>query len=146
MDAHSQTMSVLNTLSSFSWEAKLVLTLFAVALNYGKYLLLAEVYLSDKLPEPMAILKGMADIREHSDMLKSRFSQLNNLIIPMLDLAKCIVEFTELLPMSSSIDVKAFSIATDIATDAISSATYWNIRGALACASNIAQLNSMGLE
>ncbi|KAL2231944.1 UNVERIFIED_CONTAM: Protein SIEVE ELEMENT OCCLUSION B [Sesamum indicum] len=142
VDTHSKTMSLLKSLSSYSWEAKLVLSLAAVALNYGECLLLTELYLSNNLPEQMAILKGMADIRQYSDMLKSRVSALNSLIKSILNLAKCVIEFTELLSVSSSLDVKASSVATD----AIISATYWTIRGAVASV-NSAQLNTkIGFE
>ncbi|KAK4391152.1 protein SIEVE ELEMENT OCCLUSION B [Sesamum angolense] len=138
VDVNSKTMSLLNSLSSYSWEAKLVLSLAAVALNYGERLLLTELYLSNNLPEPMAILKGMADIRQYSDMLKQRVDALNSLIESILDLAKCVVEFNELLSESSSLDVKASSVATD----AIILATFWTIRSAVSSA-NIAKQNTI---
>ncbi|KAL0326258.1 UNVERIFIED_CONTAM: protein SIEVE ELEMENT OCCLUSION B [Sesamum radiatum] len=142
VDVNSKTMSLLNSLSSYSWEAKLVLSLAAVALNYGERLLLTELYLSNNLPKPMAILKGMADIRQYSDMLKQRVNALNSLIKSILDLAKCVVEFKELLSESSSLDVKASSVATD----AIILATFWTVRSAVSCA-NIAQQNTkIGFE
>ncbi|KAL0360156.1 UNVERIFIED_CONTAM: protein SIEVE ELEMENT OCCLUSION B [Sesamum radiatum] len=142
VEMHSKAMSLLKSLSSYSWEAKLVLSLAAVALNYGERLLLTELYLSNNLPEPMAILKGMADIRQYSDMLKPRVNALNSLIKSILDLAKCVVELKELLSESSSLDVKASSVAND----AIISATYWTIRGAISSA-YITQLNTkIGFE
>ncbi|KAK4413252.1 protein SIEVE ELEMENT OCCLUSION B [Sesamum alatum] len=142
VEVHSTTISLLKSLSSYSWDAKLVLSLAAVALNYGEHLLLTELYLSNNLPEPMAILKGMVDIRQCSDILKPRVSALDSLIKSMMDLAKCVVEFNGLLSASSSLDVKASSVATD----AIVTATYWTIRVAVASA-NISQLNTeIGLE
>ncbi|KAK6114796.1 hypothetical protein DH2020_007065 [Rehmannia glutinosa] len=142
VDGHSKAVSILKILRSFSWEAKLALSLAAVALKYGEFLLLTKVYLSDKLPKPMAILKGMADISEFSDVLKPRLSKLNELIISMLDLAKCIVELTELLSKSHLSDVPPFSIAIDH----IIVATYWTIRGGIVFVSNIAPIDSLGLE
>ncbi|KAK6132361.1 hypothetical protein DH2020_033882 [Rehmannia glutinosa] len=141
-DGHSKAVSILKILRNFSWEAKLALSLAAVALKYGEFLLLTKVYLSDKLPKPMAILKGMADISEFSDVLKPRLSKLNELIISMLDLAKCIVELTELLSKSHLSDVPPFSIAIDH----IIVATYWTIRGGIVFVSNIAPIDSLGLE
>ncbi|KAG8378326.1 hypothetical protein BUALT_Bualt08G0125800 [Buddleja alternifolia] len=139
-DGHQKTMSVLTILSKYSFEAKLALSIAALALNYGQCLLLTEVYLSDKIPEHMAILKGMTDISQLSDKLKSCFSNLSDLIISsVLDLAKKIVKLAELIPMCSSIDPKALPMAKDI----IPLATYWGIRAVVACAE---QVNSIYLE
>ncbi|XP_011011157.1 PREDICTED: uncharacterized protein LOC105115824 isoform X2 [Populus euphratica] len=48
-DAHATTVSLFNTLERFSWDAKLVLTLAAFALNYGEFWLLVQIYSSNLL-------------------------------------------------------------------------------------------------
>ncbi|KAG8501508.1 hypothetical protein CXB51_003816 [Gossypium anomalum] len=49
-DAHATTTAVFNLLSSYTWDAKLVLSLSAFALNYGEFWLLAQIYSTNHLP------------------------------------------------------------------------------------------------
>ncbi|RVW20647.1 Protein SIEVE ELEMENT OCCLUSION B [Vitis vinifera] len=116
-DAHATTLSIFNMLASYSWDAKLVLTLAAFALNYGEFWLLAQIYSSNQLAKSVAILKQVPILLEHSALLKPRFDALNNLIRAMMDVTRCIIEFKELPPMSI-----------------------------VACATQIASLTSMGHE
>uniref|UniRef100_A0A5B6ZZS7 Protein SIEVE ELEMENT OCCLUSION B-like n=1 Tax=Davidia involucrata TaxID=16924 RepID=A0A5B6ZZS7_DAVIN len=141
-DGHATTVSLFNFLSSFSWDAKLVLTLAAFALNYGEFWLLAQIYSSNQLAKSMAILKQLPVIMEHSGPLKPRFDALNNLIKAMLDVTRCIVEFKELPSIYITPDVPA--LVTAIST--IPTAVYWTIRSVIACAAQITSLTSMGIE
>uniref|UniRef100_A0A5B7A0L9 Sieve element occlusion N-terminal domain-containing protein n=1 Tax=Davidia involucrata TaxID=16924 RepID=A0A5B7A0L9_DAVIN len=141
-DGHATTVSLFNFLSSFSWDAKLVLTLAAFALNYGEFWLLAQIYSSNQLAKSMAILKQLPVIMEHSGPLKPRFDALNNLIKAMLDVTRCIVEFKELPSIYITPDVPA--LVTAIST--IPTAVYWTIRSVIACAAQITSLTSMGHE
>ena len=65
-DAHATTVSLFNMLTSYSWDAKLVLTLAAFALNYGEFWLLAQIYSSNQLAKSIAILKQLPIILENS--------------------------------------------------------------------------------
>ncbi|EEF35453.1 protein SIEVE ELEMENT OCCLUSION B [Ricinus communis] len=141
-EAHAITMSILNTLSSYTWDAKLVLALAAFAMTYGNFWLVAQNYTLNQLAKSMAILKHMPDILEHSSMLKPRFDSIKHLIMVMLAIAKCIVEFQELPPQYITIDVPALSAA--IAHLPIS--VYWTIRSIVACASQITGLIGLGHE
>ncbi|EEF35451.1 protein SIEVE ELEMENT OCCLUSION B [Ricinus communis] len=141
-EAHAITMSILNTLSSYTWDAKLVIALAAFAMTYGEFWLVAQNYTSNQLAKSMAILKHMPDILEHSSMLKPRFDSVKNLITVMLAIAKCIVEFQELPPQYITMDVPALSAA--MAHLPIS--VYWTIRSIVACASQVIGLIGLGHE
>ncbi|GFY87291.1 sieve element occlusion amino-terminus protein [Actinidia rufa] len=141
-DGHQTTFSLFNMLSSYSWDAKLVLALAAFALNYGEFWLLAQIYSSNQLAKSMATLKQLPVIMEHSGTLKPRFDTLDNLIKAMLELTRCIVAFKELPSTYVAHDVPA--LTTAMAT--VPTAVYWTIRGIIACATQITSLTSMGHE
>ncbi|KAJ6424000.1 hypothetical protein OIU84_024887 [Salix udensis] len=141
-DAHATTLSIFNMLTSYSWDAKLVLTLAAFALNYGEFWLLAQIYSSNQLAKSMAILRQLPNIMEHSGTLKPRFQAINNLIKIMMDVARCVVEFKDLPSSYISNEVPALSTAmTHIPT-----AVYWTMRSVVACAVQITSLTTMGHE
>ncbi|KAJ6302106.1 hypothetical protein OIU77_016241 [Salix suchowensis] len=141
-DAHATTVSLCNLLPSYSWEAKLVLTMAAFALNYGEFWLLAQIYSSNELAKSMAILKQLPSIIEHSGPLKARFDALNNLIKVMMDVTRCVVEFKDLPTSYISQEVPALSTAmTHIPT-----AVYWTMRSVVACAAQITAITTMGHE
>ncbi|KDP46383.1 hypothetical protein JCGZ_10223 [Jatropha curcas] len=141
-DAHATTMSLLNMLSNYSWEAKLVIALAAFAMNYGEFWLVAQCYTSNQLAKSVAILKQLPDMLEHSSMLKPRFDAIKNLIKVMVDIAKCIVEFKELPPHYISLDIPAMSTAMAH----IPITVYWTMRSIVACASQITGLIGLGHE
>ncbi|KAJ6424002.1 hypothetical protein OIU84_024888 [Salix udensis] len=141
-DAHATTVSLCNLLPSYSWEAKLVLTMAAFALNYGEFWLLAQIYSSNELAKSMAILKQLPSIIEQSGPLKARFDALNNLIKVMMDVTRCVVEFKDLPTSYISQEVPALSTAmTHIPT-----AVYWTMRSVVACATQITAITTMGHE
>lgn len=141
-DAHATTVSLFNMLPSYSWDAKLVLTLAAFALNYGEFWLLAQIYSSNELAKSMAILRQLPSIMEHSGPLKPRFDAINNLIKVMMDVARCVVEFKDLPPAYISNEVPALSTAMAH----IPTAVYWTMRSVVACAAQITSLTTMGHE
>ncbi|XWS40660.1 hypothetical protein CRYUN_Cryun17cG0014600 [Craigia yunnanensis] len=141
-DAHATTTAIFNLLSSYTWDAKLVLSLSAFALNYGEFWLLAQIYSTNQLAKSMAILRQLPSILEHTASLKPRFDALNNLIRTMMDVTRCVVELTELPSMYISQDSPALATAmTHVPT-----AVYWTIRSMVACATQITSLTSMGHE
>ncbi|KAK6250175.1 hypothetical protein SCA6_004180 [Theobroma cacao] len=135
-DAHSTTMALLNMLSSYSWDAKVVLTLAAFSVNIGEFWLIVQLCTTNSLAKSVALLKQLPDILEHSHNLKPQFDALNNLIKAMMDVTKCIVEFTELPSQYILSDVPPMSIAMAH----IPTAAYWTMRSVVACASQIASL------
>lgn len=139
-DAHTTTLSILSTLSSYPWDAKLVISLAAFSMSYGEFWLLAQSYTSNQLAKSVAVLKQLPDILERSSMLKPQFEAIRNLIKVMLDITKCIVEFKELPSRYISSDVTALSTATAH----IPIAVYWTIRSTVASASQITGLIGLG--
>ncbi|XP_052197890.1 protein SIEVE ELEMENT OCCLUSION B-like [Diospyros lotus] len=140
IDGHETTVSLLKMLASHPWDAKLVLTLAAFALNHGEFWLLAQIYSSNQLAKSVAILRQLPVIMEHSGTLKPRLDALNVLIKAILNLARCVSAFKGLPPKYVTQDVPAMSAA--MAT--MPTAVYWSIRSILACAAQIASLTSMG--
>ena len=141
-DAHATTTAIFNLLSSYNWDAKLVLSLSAFALNYGEFWLVAQMYSTNQLAKSMAILRQLPSILEHTGPLKPRFDALNNLIRTMVDVTRCVVELKELPSKYISHDSPALATAmTHIPT-----AVYWTIRSMVACATQITSLTSMGHE
>ncbi|WCJ34301.1 Protein SIEVE ELEMENT OCCLUSION B [Euphorbia peplus] len=141
-DAHATTMSILNMLSNYPWDAKLVISLAAFAMNYGEFWLIAQNYTSNQLAKAVAILKQLPDLLEHSSILKPRFDAVNNLIKVMVDIARCIVDFKDLPPHYIAADVTALSTAAAH----IPIAVYWTVRSIVACASQITGLIGLGHE
>ena len=135
-------MAILNMLSNYTWDAKLVIALAAFAMNYGEFWLVAQNYTINQLAKSVAILKQLPDILERSSMLKPRFDSVKNLITVMLAIAKCIVEFQELPPQYIAVDLPAFSAAMAHLPITV----YWTIRSIVACASQITGLIGMGHE
>ncbi|GAV83969.1 hypothetical protein CFOL_v3_27414 [Cephalotus follicularis] len=141
-DAHATTMVLLNTLSNFSWDEKLVLTLAAFAVNYGEFWLVANLYTMNPLAKSVAILKQLPNIFEHSNSLKPQFDALNKLIEAMMEVTKCIVQFKEL----PSLYISAETPPMAIAMAHIPIAAYWIMRSAVACSTQIANLIGLGHE
>ncbi|KAL7171614.1 hypothetical protein ACSBR2_036303 [Camellia fascicularis] len=141
-DAHTTTLAVFNALSGYSWEAKVVITFAAFAVNYGEFWLVAQLYPSNPLAKSVALLKQLPDMLERADSLKPKFEALINLIRAMLDVTKCIVQFKDLPPQYITPDTPEMLAATAHTPTAV----YWTIRSIVACASQITNLIGMGHE
>ncbi|KAJ9169434.1 hypothetical protein P3X46_017634 [Hevea brasiliensis] len=141
-DPHATTMAIFQLLSSYSWDAKVVFAISALALNYGEFWLVAQLYHTNPLAQAVALLKQLPDMFERADALKPKFEAINNLIRATLDVAKCIVEFKEL--PSQYITADAPEILT--ATTHIPTAVYWAIRSIVACTLQIIGLTGLGHE
>ncbi|XP_021733829.1 protein SIEVE ELEMENT OCCLUSION B-like [Chenopodium quinoa] len=140
-DAHNTTLSVLNMLPHFSWEAKVVLTLAAFAMTFGDFWLLAQIYSTNALAKSMALMKQLPMVVEHAGAYRNQFEATNNLIKAMLDTTRCIVEFGELPTMyitDEDPEVKAAMRHFPIAI-------YWIIRSAVAAATQITTMSSKGV-
>lgn len=137
--AHRTTMSILNKLSSYSWDAKAVLTLAAFAMDYGDFWVVAQLYPSDQLAKSLGNLKQVSLLSRRPGLQKHRkaLAELNNLIKITLEVIECIFEL-EKLSIYDIKDVPALSIAMDrIPVD-----VYWAIITIVACASKMCDLTS----
>ncbi|KAL9666730.1 hypothetical protein QQ045_001068 [Rhodiola kirilowii] len=141
-DAHNTTIAIFNTLTSYTWDAKVVLALAAFAVIYGEFWLVAQLYPTNPLAKSIAVMKQLPETLERVDMLKPKFEALTNLINAMMEVTKSIIEFQELPPQYISQDTPEMAAATAH----IPTAVYWTIRSIVACAAQIMGLIGMGHE
>ncbi|KAK7278471.1 hypothetical protein RJT34_23500 [Clitoria ternatea] len=92
--AHKTTMAILNKLSSYSWEAKGVLTLAAFALEYGEFWLLSVHEPTDPLAKSLAFIKRVPVLTKPLSLKKHKNAilEVNNLIKVTLQAIKAIFE------------------------------------------------------
>ncbi|XP_076957915.1 protein SIEVE ELEMENT OCCLUSION B-like [Bidens hawaiensis] len=141
-DAHASTMAILNILSSYPWEAKVVISLAAFAVNFGEFWLVAQLFATNPLAKSVALLKQLPNIMEHYKSIKPRFDAVNNLIKVMLDVTKCIIAFKNLPYQYLQDDTHPKSTAlTHVPT-----AVYWAIKSMVACVSQLTSLLGMNYE
>ncbi|KAF9677855.1 hypothetical protein SADUNF_Sadunf08G0151100 [Salix dunnii] len=136
-DAHATTMEILNLVSSYSWDAKVVLALAGFAVTYGEFWLVTQLYLPNPLVKAVQFLQQSSDIIARAEDLKPKFEAITNLIRAMTDVAQCIVEFKEL--------PSQYITPTEMLTHT-PTAVYWTVRSIVACTSQIAGLTGMGHE
>jgi len=139
-DAHATAIGILGMLSSYSWDAKVVIALAAFAANLGEFWLVAQLYATNRLAKTVALLKHIHETLNQVDDLGPKFEAVNHLLKAMLDVADCIVEFHEL--PDQYIDHEAPETLT--ASTLIPSAVYWTIRSIVACASHIFGIIGLG--
>lgn len=139
-DAHAIAIGILGMLSSYSWDAKVVIALAAFAANLGEFWLVAQLYATNRLAKSVALLKHIHESLNQVDDLGPKFEAVNHLLKAMLDVTDCIVEFHEL--PDQYIDHEAPETLT--ASTLIPSAVYWIIRSIVACASHIFGIIGLG--
>ncbi|MBA0708265.1 hypothetical protein Golax_020237 [Gossypium laxum] len=138
---HATTMAIFNMLSSYSWGAKVVLTLAAFAVKFGEFWLISQLFTSNSLAKSMALLKRPA-ILGNSQTLKPYFDALRKRINAMINVTECIVELTEL--PSKYIPIDEPPLSTTMAD--IRSATFCIISNVVTCARQITGLVEMRNE
>ncbi|KAK1560781.1 hypothetical protein Q3G72_030856 [Acer saccharum] len=139
-DAHATTLGIFNNLRSYAWDVKVVLAMAAFASYYGEFWVVAQLSPTNPLAKSVAQLQQLPEILERTDILKSKFEALSNLIKAMLEVVKFIVEFTELPSQYNSPDTPEMVTATTH----IATAVYWTIRSIVACSAQIMGLIGMG--
>lgn len=142
VDTHTTAMHVLSLLSHFSWEAKVVLTMAALALAYGDFWLLVQIYATNSLAKSMAVIKGLPAVVEHVGAFKRQFDAINILIKSMLETTRCIIEFGELPTHYISDEDPKVKAALNLFPTAV----YWVIRSAVAAATQLSILTITKLE
>ncbi|KAE8007861.1 hypothetical protein FH972_004423 [Carpinus fangiana] len=139
--AHETTMSILNKLSSSSWDAKAVLTLAAFALNYEDFLALENLHSPHKLVESMEIPKHVPATLKHLDLQKygKTIGEVGKMINNTLDVMDCIFELKRL---STNNDIKDEPAAFLYVVAQIIEGVYWIITTVAACTTQIRCLTS----
>ncbi|KAG5223627.1 protein SIEVE ELEMENT OCCLUSION [Salix suchowensis] len=126
-DVHTTIMMILDTLSSYSWDAKVVLTVAAFIVNYGHEFLLftSSEANNSAIAQSIASLKQLRDITDHAKFSKAKIDAIIKLLKVIMAVTRYIVELHN-LPLES--------IATD-------EAAYWTMLSVVVCASYIASLS-----
>ncbi|GMQ06567.1 hypothetical protein CsSME_00051104 [Camellia sinensis var. sinensis] len=133
---HAKTMVLFDMLGHYKWDAKAVLVLSAFATSYGEFWLIMQLYPCNPLATSIALLKQLP---KDLCLLKHLFKVLNVLMKTIVDLTKCIIEFEELPVNHVILDCEAIGTTNS----QIYMATYWIIRSALICSSQIKDLRAM---
>ncbi|CAI9785123.1 unnamed protein product [Fraxinus pennsylvanica] len=132
---HTKTMVLLEMVSHFRWDAKVVLVLAAFTTRYGIFWLIQQLHFDNVLALSLAILKRFPrDI-----MFDPKFKALISLI-------NCLVKVTKLVEMMASLPVSHDHKAMATMNSNIYMATYWIIRSILECTSQITDPQSVRHE
>lgn len=138
-------MSLLHSLTTYSWDTKVAITFAAFAQQYGEFGLLVNQYTTNPLAKSVAIIMELPEIMARHDVLKQKFNAIHDLIDKMLDVTKCIIEFRD-VQTSYSQYVITQELEKLIHTAHISTAAYWTMRAAVMCAAMILNLIAIGHE
>ncbi|XP_060214065.1 protein SIEVE ELEMENT OCCLUSION B-like [Lycium barbarum] len=144
-DAHTITMSLLHSLTTYSWDTKVAIAFAAFAQQYGEFGLLVHQYPTNPLAKSVAIIMELPEIMERHDVLKQKFDAIHDLIDKMLDVTKCIIEFRDIQTSHQQYAVTQ-ELEMLINTAHISTAAYWTIRAAVMCAAMVLNLIAIGHE
>ncbi|KAI3452654.1 hypothetical protein Pfo_009318 [Paulownia fortunei] len=136
---HRKTLVLLEMLSHYRWDAKVVLALASFASSFGLFWLILQQQADNELAVSLAIVKRLP--RDIS-MLKPKFKALNLLVKTMVKLTKFVIGFEGMSMQHELVDDKAM----DITKSNIYMATYWIFRSILVCSSQIADLRNLRLE
>ncbi|KAF3456892.1 hypothetical protein FNV43_RR01546 [Rhamnella rubrinervis] len=137
--AHKTTLAILNQLSTYSWEAKAVLTLAAFTIEYGEFWLLSQHQHSDQLAKSLAILKRVPILTKPTELQKRRQAvvDLNIIIKTILQVVEIFDEF-EKLSIHDPKDIPGLSVAIDhMPVD-----VYWSILAVAAVSTKLTILTS----
>ncbi|XP_051149411.1 protein SIEVE ELEMENT OCCLUSION B-like isoform X2 [Andrographis paniculata] len=141
-ESHSVTMELLKSLSSYAWDAKVVITFAAFAINYGEFWLVEHLHTKDPLAKNIAALKDLPDLMTNAGELQKKFEAVLGLLNAALKVSHCIIEFKELPPLYISRESPEITAATAH----IPTAVYWIIRSLLVCSSTLLSLIGTGAE
>ncbi|KAL4637709.1 hypothetical protein ACB092_03G095500 [Castanea dentata] len=108
-------LSILKKLSNYSWDAKAVLTLATLALDYGESCLLAKIQSSDQLAKSMGTLKGVPVLFEKLKKHSKAVDDLKKAIKATVEVIKCIIDLTKL----SNYDMNDVAVAVYLAIETI---------------------------
>ncbi|CAL0299874.1 unnamed protein product [Lupinus luteus] len=142
-NAHKTTLAILNKLSSYSWDAKAVLTLAAFAIEYGEFWLLYQQNSTNNLlAESLAKIKRVPANQTNSGALKKHGNsilEVNKLINKILEVIELIFYFEKLASIHNTKDVPALIPALEQITVHV----YWTI---ITVAAIVTQIDSIILN
>ncbi|KAJ6418166.1 hypothetical protein OIU84_001537 [Salix udensis] len=138
-DVHTTIMMILDTLSSYSWDAKVVLTVAAFIVNYGHEFLLftSSEANNSAIAQSIASLKQLRDITDHAKFSKAKIDAIIKLLKVIMAVTRYIVELQNLPLDSIATDESPMSKAIAY----IPRAAYWTMLSVVVSASYIASLS-----
>ncbi|XP_073008182.1 protein SIEVE ELEMENT OCCLUSION C-like isoform X2 [Typha latifolia] len=139
---HATTMAVLELLGSHSWSTKLVIVLAGLAIAYGNFWLIMQFRSTNCLALSIATLKGQRNYMTPRNLFELRLKALRYLLDKMVSVTKCILEF-EVLHLNY---VNLGHEEMAVPKTQIHKASYWVIRSAVECASQITSLIALNFE
>ncbi|CAL0299867.1 unnamed protein product [Lupinus luteus] len=138
-NAHKTALTILNKLSTYSWDAKAVLTLAAFALEYGEFWLLSQHQPTDLLAKSLAIIKRVPSLTKDLGKHRIAILEFNTLIKATLKVIELIFELGKLASIHNTKDVPALIPALEqIPVD-----VYWAI---ITVAAIVTQIDSLILD
>ncbi|KAG8383254.1 hypothetical protein BUALT_Bualt05G0165300 [Buddleja alternifolia] len=136
---HNKTLYLLEMLSHYTWDAKVVLALASFAHSFGLFWLIMKLQSNNALAFSLAKVKHLPG---PIGMLKPKFKAMNMLVKTMVKVTKVIISFEGMSLQYELVDDKAM----EITKSKIYLATYWIFRSILVCSSQIADLRNLRLE
>ncbi|KAK6920495.1 Sieve element occlusion, N-terminal [Dillenia turbinata] len=138
---HATTLSIFKLLSSYSWESIGVLSVAALAANFGELWLVAQLSTTNQLAKAVSFLKqlpsGLMDQANHA-----KYEVLTTLIFTIISVVEYIILFKELRTQHITLEVPALTEALSKVPNAI----YWTVRTAVACGIMITSLVGSTLD
>lgn len=133
-DGHATAFEILQLLTNYSWEAKIVIILASFAVEYAQYHLIKTHSNSNSLAKIVATLTQIPDSCD--DDIKSKLETIIRLLEFSMDMTRLIAKFGCLPPKHISIAVRHMSLAID----QLPTAVYWITRLLVACASDFTRI------
>ncbi|PIN26403.1 hypothetical protein CDL12_00838 [Handroanthus impetiginosus] len=136
---HRKTLALLEMLTHYRWDAKVVLALASFARSFRLFWLILQLQPDNSLAVLLATFKRLP---KAVSLLKPKLKALNLLINTMIKLTKIVISFEGMSLQHELVDDKTM----DITKSKIYMATYWIFRSILVCSSQIADLRNLRLE
>ncbi|XP_020547461.1 protein SIEVE ELEMENT OCCLUSION C [Sesamum indicum] len=136
---HRKTLVLLEMLSHYRWDAKVMLALASFACSFGLFQLILQLQSDNALAVSLAMIKRLPGA---SSMLTPEFKAMNLLVNTMVKLTKVIISFEGMSMHYELVDDKVM----EVTKSNIYVATYWILRSILLCSSQIADLRNLRLE
>lgn len=139
-DLHTKTMVLLHMLGKYSWDAKVVLILAALATSCGECWLIKQLYpYNHHFAASAGLLKQYpSDL----NILRIQFKALSMLVNTMVKLAKCVIKFEKLPTKDVNLDYETMALTKT----QIYIATYRIFKGSLEFSAQTTDFISMNQE
>ncbi|XP_057787941.1 protein SIEVE ELEMENT OCCLUSION B-like [Salvia miltiorrhiza] len=136
-DSHASAMEILKLLSTYTWEAKIVIVLASYVVDYAQFSLITKLYTTNPLARLIAVLKQIPEnLDDISLVIKSKFETIIKLVKVSIEVTRLITKFSNLPSKYISNDAEPMVVALT----QIPIAVYWITRVIVACAAQITEI------